>query len=160
MLKPLTFLLLLLAPSLVFADTKVITLKDGSQIKGELTGISGDIYTIKTPLMGDVKVDSTQVDSISAEGAVQPGMPSSADLSQKMQTMQTELMSNPDVMSDIQQMMQDPEIVQIMSDPAFVQAITSKDLNAIQSNPHTQELMNNPKMRDLIEKIRGSSASQ
>ena len=147
-----------------FADTQVITLKDGSQIKGELVGVSGDSYTVTTSTMGDIHVDKGQVNSIASEGAVLPqaapplqaAAPTGSDMSLKMQNMQAQLMSNPSYMADIQQMMQDPEIVQIMSDPSFVQAVTAKDVNGIQSNPRTQELLSNPKMQALIEKIRGS----
>lgn len=166
-MRSLIFLLILLPCSLAFAETQIITLKDGSQVKGELTGINDGTYTIKTPLMGDVQVSSSEVTSISAEGAMPaaqpaafnqaPAMPAQDDMSQKIQSMQNQLMANPAYLADIQEMMQDPEIAQIMADPEFVQAITTQNFNAVQSSPRTQELMNNPKMRAFIEKMRGGS---
>ena len=82
------------------------------------------------------------------------------DVNQKIQTMQTQLMANPEFMADLQQMAQDPEITQLLSDPALVQAVTSKDVNGLQNNPKGQQLMNNAKMKAIIEKLRGSSISK
>lgn len=151
-------------PGTALAENQVITLKDGSQVKGELVGINNGVYTIKTPLMGEITVNSDQVAGINAQGfqpaqAQSSGQPSAAAdpvLGQKMQDMQNQLMSNPQMLAQIQQLAEDPEIVQIMSDPAFMQAVTAKDISAIQGNPRTQELMNNPKMQAFIEQLRGS----
>ena len=43
---------------------QVITLKDGSQIKGVLSGIENGVYTVKTPIIGDVHVAASDVASI------------------------------------------------------------------------------------------------
>ncbi|MBI4310049.1 MAG: hypothetical protein HY591_06940 [Candidatus Omnitrophica bacterium] len=168
--KSFIFCLLFLAPALGHAETQTITLKDGSQIKGELTGVNDGTYTIKTPLLGDIHINSSQVANIGSAGMAMPGaqppanglqpQASNGDMGQKIQTMQTQLMANPEFMADLQQMAQDPEIMQLLADPALVQAVTAKDANALQNNPQGQKLMNNPKMRAIIEKLRGSSASQ
>lgn len=75
------------------------------------------------------------------------------ELETEVQALQEEILSNDEIMSEIQTLLQDPEIVEILSNPALVQAITSYDVNAIQNNPDVQELMENPKIVDLIEKI-------
>jgi len=166
------FLVLALSAS-AFAETQVITLKDGSQIKGELVGIANGVYTINTPMLGDVHIDKAQVTSISDGSAPvaqaaqtapanvlqTPQAPqANADLTQKIQAAQVQLMSNPDFIADMQKMAQDPEITQLLSDPALVQAVTSKNVNAMKNNPHAQQLMSNPKMKALIEKMQGSSS--
>jgi len=150
-----------------FADgtAQVITLKDGSQIKGELAGIDNGIYTVKTPIIGDVHVAASDVASITnaAAAPVAPlptnltsptaasGEPS--NLNQQIAAGQQQLMSNPQSMAIIQQMAQDPEIMQALQDPALVQAVTSHDYQAVQNNPKIQELMSNPKMKALLQQI-------
>ena len=54
------------ATAISFADQaeQVITLKDGSQIIGELSGIDNGVYTVKTPIIGDVHVAASDVASI------------------------------------------------------------------------------------------------
>jgi len=142
-----------------FAGSQVITLKDGSQIKGDVTGLANDIYTISSPALGNITINKSLVASI-ADGSM-PAPSSQTGASQsvgpdKIQAMQTQMMANPEFMADLQQMASDPEIMQMLSDPALVQAVTSKDTNALQGNPKAQQLMENAKFRALIEKLRGS----
>ncbi len=148
-----------------FADTQVISLKDGSQIKGELIGIQDGVYTIKTPVIGEVHVKSSEVTGINAEGAVPaPSAPQpmaatgSIDINTKMQEMQSQLMSNPDAMAEIQQIASDPAITQLLSDPELMRIVMSKDVNAIQNSPKAAELMNNPRIKNLIQKLQGTSS--
>ena len=169
--KLLIFVLLFLLPALVRADTQIITLKDGSQIKGELVGVSNGVYTIKTSLLGDVHISAGQVASIS-NGVAPPApagpaqtatagygqQPAAATnpYSQQIQAAQAQILGNPAIVSELQNMMQDPEIQQIITDPAFMQAVTAQDVHAVQNNPRAQQLINNPKIKALIEKLRGS----
>ena len=153
--------LVLSANSLCFADQvqQVITLKDGSQIKGELSGIENGQYTIKTPIIGDVHVAASDVASITngnnpvAAVQTQPSPPAAVNSDQQIAAAQQQLISNPQAMASLQQMAQDPEVMQALSDPALVQAVTSHDYQAVQNNPKVQELMNNPKMQALLQKI-------
>ena len=158
------FTLLVLSTSAVsFADQtqQVITLKDGSQIKGVLAGIDNGTYTVKTPIIGDIHVAANDVASITTGNAAPvAALPTQAPLAApnmdaQIAASQKQLMSNPQSMAALQQMMQDPEIVQALQDPALVQAVTSHDYAAIKSNPKIQELMNNPKMKAMLEQLAG-----
>jgi hypothetical protein len=178
---PLICVLLVLTCRMAAADTQVITLKDGSQIKGELSGVANGVYTVRTPTLGDIHITSNQVISISAETAgaavasppaanasanampavpALPGLPAagaSGDMSQRITSAQNQLMANPEFVAEIQNFAQDPEITQLLSDPQLMQEIMSKDVNAIQKDPKAQALMNNPKMQALVEKLRGNT---
>src|SRR5882672_11301629 len=102
----LTFLLVFAFAVPSFAEVQVITLKDGSTIKGELVGISNGVYTITTPLMGYVQIDRAQVVNISAAGADAPPADNAAstenatsspqinksEFNQKSQVVQNQLM--------------------------------------------------------------------
>jgi len=170
----LTFAFLFLsANTFAFADTsdQVITLKDGSQIKGVLSGIDNGVYTVKTPIIGDIHVNAADVASITngnvvptaapvaalpTNGVIAPnGLPSTTtpNMDQQIAASQKALMSNPDSMATIQEMMQDPEIMQALQDPALVQAVTSHDYQAVQNNPQIQKMLQNPKMQALLQKL-------
>ena len=165
------FLTISAAPP-VFADQgeQVITLKDGSQIKGQLSGIVDGVYTIKTPIIGNVTVNASDVASITngatpaatapaasvpSQAAVQNVAPSgsTSNLDQQVAANQQKLMSNPQSMAILREMMQDPEIMQALQDPALVQAVTSHDYQAVQNNPGVQKLLNNPKMQALLQQL-------
>lgn len=162
------FVLLALSVTTVsFADQaeQVITLKDGSQIKGELSGIYNGVYTIKTPIIGDVHVAAGDVASITngagngaPVAAVQPGVVPSMD--QQIAASQQKMMSNPQTMAALQEMAQDPEITQALQDPALVQAVTNHDYQAVQSNPAVQKMLSDPKMQALIQKIAAQQRQQ
>jgi hypothetical protein len=159
---------------LVFADQaeQVITLKDGSQIKGVLSGIENGVYTVKTPIIGDVHVAASDVSSITngnaAPAAINPPAASTApnqalgsipNLDQQIATNQQKLISNPQSMAMLQEMAQDPEIMQALQDPAVLQAVTSHDYQAIANNPKIQALMNNPKMQAFMQKLQAQQQS-
>ena len=150
----------------VYADS-VITLKDGSQIKGEVTGLTNGVYTIKMPIVGDVHVATADVITIANGGAAASSAQPTAqqnphatdnNLKQQVQAAQAQLLSNPQVVLDLQQMVQDPEIAELLTDPELVRIVTSNDVNAVANNPKAKALMNNPKLHALIEKLRGTPA--
>jgi len=167
------FLLLSLSPiSLGLADDvqQVITLKDGSQIKGVLAGISDGVYTVKTPIIGDVHVAATDVASITNSNAMaalpatvaapSPAASTPNSTDQQIASTQQRLMSDPQSMALIQQMAQDPEIAQALQDPALVQAVANHDLQAVQGNPAAQKLMSNPQMMALVQKLAAQQQQQ
>jgi hypothetical protein len=170
----LTFSLVLLSANIVaFADDaqQVITLKDGSQIKGELAGVANGTYTIKTPIIGDVHVAASDVASITNGSATTampaiapavPAVPTSAggSLDQQIASSQQQLMSNPQSMAILTKMTQDPEIMQALQDPALVQAVTNHDYAAVQNNPAVQKLMNDPTMRAYVQQLAAQQAQQ
>ena len=171
MKKKLSFFtaLFLSANIIAFADSsdQVFTLKDGSQIKGTLSGVNNDVYTVKTPIIGDIHIAKSDVVSINSGNLAQaapvvntPTLPSTAALTgsapnfdQQIAASQQKLMSNPDSMATLQEMMQDPEIMQALQDPALVQAVTSHDYQGVSSNPKVQAMLQNPKMQALLQKL-------
>jgi len=163
--------LILSTSTATFADQseQVITLKDGSQIKGELAGIDNGVYTVKTPIIGDVHVAASDVASITNSAAAPvaalpantpsdaaapaPSSGTAPSMDSQIAASQQALMSNPQSMATLQEMMQDPEIMQALQDPALVQAVTSHDYSAVQNNPQIQKLMSNPKMKALLQRL-------
>ncbi|HBO98121.1 MAG TPA: hypothetical protein DE315_07415 [Candidatus Omnitrophica bacterium] len=144
-------------------SAKVITLKDGSVIKGAVTQLADGVYTLETDNLGKITVPESEVVSIAAESA--PALPAagnmaSASLKGQAQEIQTNLLSDPSIMAEIQNIMQDPEIRGVLSDPAFMNAIMSYDPSQIQQNEKTQYLLQNPKFRSLMEKIRQKLPNQ
>ncbi len=155
--KLLLFIILLgFACPLYAQPAKVITLKDGSVIKGNVLQLADGVYTLETGNLGKITVPEAEIVSIAAESvpaAPDTGNTASASLKGQVQEMQTSLLSDPEVMTEIQNIMQDPEIRGVLSDPAFMNAIMSYDPNQIQQNEKTQYLLKNPKFQSLMEKI-------
>jgi hypothetical protein len=165
----LSFFLVGVFVSPCMAEDQTITLKDGSQIRGNLVGINGGKYTIHTAALGDVTVNSGHVATIT-NGAPQHNLPAqgattapvnqgNADINQKIQEAQAKLMSNPALMQQVASLAQDPELMQLLSDPELMRAVTSHDVAAIEASPKAKALMNNPKMKALMDQLRGLVSS-
>jgi len=154
---------------IAFSDQaeQTITLKDGSQIKGILSGVDNGVYTVKTPVIGDIHVSQNDVASITNGNAPaalplnnsnfsttpNPPFNSTGNMDQQIAASQQKLMSNPQSMATLQEMMQDPEIMQALQDPALVQAVTTHNYQAVSNNPKIQEMLSNPKMQALLQKL-------
>ncbi|MBI5150563.1 MAG: hypothetical protein HZA28_07325 [Candidatus Omnitrophica bacterium] len=144
-------------------SVKTVTLKDGSVIKGNVLQLVDGVYTLETDNLGKITVPEAEIVSITAESAPAPantGDTASASLKGQVQQVQANLLSDPGIMAEMQNIMQDPEIRGVLSDPAFMQAIMSYDPSQIQQNEKTQYLLQNPKFQSLMEKIRQKVSSQ
>jgi len=142
---------------------KTITLKDGSVIKGNVLQLVDGVYTLETGNLGKITVPEAEIVSIAAESAPaapDTGNTASASLKGQVQEIQTNLLSDPGIMAEMQNIMQDPEIRGVLSDPAFMQAIMSYDPKQIQQSEKTQYLLQNPKFRALMEKVQQKMPAQ
>ncbi len=171
----LTFFLFILSGAIVaFADDtqQVVTLKDGSQIVGQLVGINNGVYTIKAPIIGNVQANANDIVSITNHtpgtpinpsnpsnpgnsNPSNPGNPSpdNGDMDERIKHEQRELMSNPESMAILMEMAQDPQIAQLLSDPTLVEEVTHHDLHGVENNPKIRELMNNPHVQEFLRRL-------
>ena len=157
---------LLFISSAAFAGTpKIITLKDGSVVRGVVVSIENSKYTIESPTVGTLHISEDQIVSISTPHQDSTPQPAASNASPSMpkdeiSAAQNKILANPDAMKDIQALVADPEVLAIMSDPEFLKTVQSKDPVAIQANPRAQELMRNPKIKALIEKLQPQGQAQ
>ena len=130
-------------------NLKTITLKDGSQIKGNILSLNNGTYSVKTSF-GAIQVEENNIVTISSEGGSLPQSQSPALSQGQMMEYQQQILGNPEVLSEIQTIAQDPEIQTAFSDPEFAQAVMAQDLQKLQSSTKFKKLLENPKMQKLI----------
>ncbi len=63
---------------------------------------------------------------------------------------QQKILSDPKIMNSIQEISQDQDLVNKFLDPEFMNMIMSGDLEKIQDHPQFQELLNDPRIQQLI----------
>ena len=112
---------------------------------GDLVGYSGGIYTLRSPTLGEVRLEESKVRSVRPGAAGDPagadaagglgGLRLPPDLAGQVQATQQRLISDPAVFGMIMALQSDPAIRAVLSDPAFLSLITSGNLQAIQGNP-------------------------
>jgi len=140
---------------------KVIKLKDGSVLKGKVLQLKDNVYTLETSNLGRVKIPESNILSISTLGAISSSSEQAsgtseaqkAELKKKAGQVQSAILADQGLMMEIQNLANDEEIKAMLSDPKLLNDAMSFDPNKIQQNKNVQELMKNPKMQNLINKI-------
>ena len=144
-------------------NNKSITLKDGSVIQGRLVQYQNGEYVIESPNLGQMHLKEADVSSIVTGGSHSARHDSYADnslaqpkldLNQQMSAMKEQLMSDPAMSQQIQNLTENPEIMAIIQDPAFMSqlmgAMSSGNPNTALNNPKMQQLLNNPQMQQIL----------
>ncbi len=157
---PIILLTLLIVPNLSADSLKVFALKDGSIIKGEILEFNQGVYTVKTQL-GQISIpDDTIVtmssnDAQASNPAPQPQTQSTNNsaIMGQVQQMQGNIMADPEMVAEIQKIMQDSEIMSILTDQNFMNDVLTYDPNRIEANKNTQQLLQKPAIQNLINKI-------
>ncbi len=151
----LTFLFIFLQP-LYASSIKILTLKDGSIIKGKVLQLSNGIYTIATSQFGNVEIPEDNILSIAVPNTNTQKKNSSSQQTQlknQVQQLQGNILSNPQLIQDIQNMAQDKEIMKILSDQNLINDVMSYDQNKMEKNAKLKELMKNPKIQKMMNRI-------
>jgi len=149
----LLMVMLLLLPhsgGLLAGEIREIELTDGSVITGEVLSLTSGVYTIRTGALGTFKIEDTKVRSIRQPGALssRPSGPNS-----ETRSLQDKMMSDKDVMAMIQSLKDDPQFTKILEDPEIMNAVNSGDTAALMANPKFLQLLHNPTVRDIQQKV-------
>jgi hypothetical protein len=141
---------------------KTITLTDGTSLKGEVSAMTDGTYTITTPSMGAVKIAEKDIASIVTNSTLPAATlaPASAAVtpvniaqSPEFQAVQTQIMNDPQLMGDIQKLVQDPDVMAVLSDPSFIALVQSGKQEEIAADPRIQKFSQNPNVQALIQKV-------
>jgi len=156
-LLAITFMIFcLVAHPALCQEKRVIALKDGTKIIGEILSVENNIYTVNSSV-GQLRIKDQDIVNIST-----PRLDATPPLAQKNQAsvnpldsqvaqVQQQLMADPNFISEAKNISEDPEIMKILQQPEIMQAIVNHDMNALQSNPGFKNLLSNPKILELIQ---------
>lgn len=136
-----------------------IELNDGSVINGQIVSYLNGVYTINTGTMGEIKIEASKVSKIEAAHASslsvsntdgQMNNISKAQIDNYRQT----IMNNPENASIVTGLATDPDIQELAKDPAIIEAAKSGDLQALMKNEKFMGIVNSPKMKDAVKKLK------
>ena len=139
-----------LSSGLLAGESREIELTDGSVITGEVLSLISGVYTIRTGSLGTLKIEDTKVRSIRQPGVLssRPSGPNS-----DTRSLQDKMMSDHEVMSMIRSLREDPQFTKILEDPEIMNAVNTGDTAALMANPKFLQLLNNPTVRDIQQKV-------
>jgi hypothetical protein len=141
----------ILAMTASAAEIKEIELGDGSVITGEVVSLINGVYTIRTGSLGTLTIEDSKVRSIRMPGSTSSSRPSGP--SSEAGYLRDKMMSDQEVMGMIQSLKDDPQFTKILEDPEIMHAVQSGDTAALMANPKFLQLLNNPTVRDIQQKV-------
>ena len=156
---------------------QVITLKDNSVIRAQVTEMSGGFYLARSPALGDMKIPTAEVVSIHSETAAlqsarsqglalpangtavaQPSSSSLESLRSALSSKVQDLVSTRDGMNAVMDFSRSPDVKAVMNDPQVMKAIQAGDYNALMQSPAMKNLLDNPQTKSLIQSVLHSRA--
>jgi len=151
------FCLALISPSLSADDMSRLELTDGSIIVGEVLGMSAGVYSVRSPTLGTISIESSRIRSLSnADTAAtsdatlaNPG----ASYGDDIDALQRQMVGNPDLMQMIVGLQNDPALQRAMANPELMALISSGNIDALRQHPSFLELMGHPGIRGVVEQL-------
>jgi hypothetical protein len=140
---------LTLAGTTAAAEPSRIELRDGSIISGEVVGFSGGHYLIRSPALGKISVDQSEIQAIRPGGDA----PATSGYTSEIQSLQQKMVANPEIVKLLTTLANDPEVQAALADPEFMHLVTSGNLAALQRNPRFQHLLNQPGLRAILSQM-------
>ncbi len=147
--------LFIFVPNSFAGEMKLIKLKDGSVITGQVVSLRNGSYTIKSDSMGKITISDTKIQSIqSAEGARKGQSEASGIDESQLNALQNQMTSDVGMMQRIASLQNDPDFKKVLSDPAIMKAINSGDINALTSNPKFMKLLNKAAVKSISREVK------
>jgi hypothetical protein len=137
--------------------SKVIKLKDGTTLIGEITSMTNGRYSVKTENLGVVNFTDEDVLSIQSPGVAAENSPltggSSSSLKQQVQSVQAQVMNDETIMESISELAEDREIQQLLQNPQLMNTIMTFDEQQIANDPAIQKLLERKDIQEIIKQI-------
>lgn len=164
----------LFAAAQAAAETAVIELADGSELRGQVLSLKDNAYRIQTESLGTISVPQDRValvrypkgaarSSAAAAPAVPPvaRVPSApgstsrnTDLNATVSALMGRLSADPAALKEITALAADPQLKSLLEDPAVRSAISNEDYASLAEHPKVRALMSHPAIRKLSSQLK------
>ncbi len=141
-----------------FAAT--VVLRDGTVIRGEISSLQDDVYTLQTDSLGMIRVRKQEVRSIDEGGeptsaaGVESSTHGSSPGAGELDATKSRIMQDPKLLATVLAVQNDPDVVAVLADPEITKAMAAGDYAALLNNPKIVALMHNAKIREIIDGAR------
>jgi hypothetical protein len=130
-----------------YAQEKIISLRDGTLMKGKVLSKEGNIYRIETQVLGVVAVKESDVVMIQDPSSQAPAPTSQTEVYEK------KILENSGTIATIQDLSQNKEVMDIFSDPELKSAILRKDYEYLKNNPKFLKFTQNPSVQKIVQDV-------
>ncbi len=138
-----------------YGAPKRIELTDGTVIYGELVSVRKGCWTVNSDTLGIIKLDPAKIKQISSsedtkETESQETPDSTRDQVSKITN---EIQADSELMRAIGSLRDDPEVKKVLEDPVLMKAIRANDISYLLSNPKFLALLQDPRIREICQKV-------
>jgi len=148
---------LVIVAGAVFGERTVreILLKDGSVIKAEILSFEDGVYSLRSETMGELRLQDSAIETIRLpdDGRRKLAGADSKDRQKNVKNLQSSMLSSPALLSMIFALQDDPDVQDILRDEEVMGLIMTGDMDTLEHNPQFIRLMENPKIRAIIERM-------
>ncbi len=148
------------APQATLAEgTRILELADGSIISGQIISFENGVYTVASPALGRLKLKDSKIRSI----RFNPGStrlmqssqqtPNTGNSAGNLADIEGRIMADPEIISMVMSLQQDPEIQAILTDSAIMQAIAARDMESLRNNPKIRQFEGNATIRKILGRL-------
>lgn len=137
------------------AEMATIELTDGSTLKGELLSLKDGAYEIKTQSLGVLQIPQEDVALVSykTKGVTAKGSGTASPDSTVLADLEQQIVGNPETLSLIMGLGNDPTIQAVISDPEIKAAIARGDFEMLMAHPKIQQMMRHPTVRKITSSV-------
>ena len=142
------------------SSAATVVLRDGTVIQGEVKSLQDGIYTVETDSVGTLRVPKQEVRSISEGGQAATGSAAGSSTGEALpgpqasDAVKSRITQDPELLATVLALQNDPDVLAVLADPAITKAIAAGDYAALMSNPKIVALMQNAKVRQILDATR------
>lgn len=137
------------------AEIKEIELKDGSVLSGEVISFTNGIYTLKSDVLGTIKLEESKIRAIREQPSTNAvASTNTGSTAGEMQSLQQKMMNDKEIMNMIQSLQNDPEFKKLLEDPKIMSAVQAGDVAALTADPRFMKLLNHPTVQEIQKKVK------
>jgi hypothetical protein len=136
---------------------EAVELKDGSVISGEIISFHEGVFTIRSAILGNIKIDESEVRLIRLkpfdESLEEPIRSSNSAINSKIHRLQKSIAYDQKIMKMIFSLQNDPDIQELLQDSVIMNAVNSSDIPTLMSNPKFMKILEKPTIQQIQAEI-------
>lgn len=136
---------------------EAVELKDGSVISGEIISFDEGVFTLRSTILGNIKIDESEIRLIRLKSFdTSPGelvRSSNSAINPKLHRLQKSIAYDQKIMKMIFSLQNDPDIQELLQDSVIMNAVNSSDIHTLMSNPKFMKILEKPTIQQIQAEI-------
>lgn len=151
------FLSVFLYGSVFAGGLAKVELIDGSMISGEIVSFRKGVYTLRSGILGTIKINESKIRLIRMKSfdatAGKSISPSNTSSNEEVQTLQQSILGDQKIMELILSLQSDPDVQELLQDPVIMNAVNSGDFTTLMSSPKFIKILEKTTIQEIKKEV-------